>query len=96
MLAAYFITCVMNTSAVMNCSVSHTEMDSIAKTLADCNVAAAQLQDDAVQSVLIADLSLTVVRQFSGCASPAAAESVAVFEYNKLRSRGIDVELFRF
>jgi hypothetical protein len=96
MLAAYFVSCVMNAVGAMNCSVSHTEMDSVAKTLTDCTRAAAVLQNDAVQSVLIADLSLIAVRKESGCGTPGEAEAVAVREYNKLRAQGIEVELFVF
>ena len=96
MFSAYFISCVMNAAAAMDCSVSHTEMDSVAKTLTDCTPLAAELQNQAVQAVLIEDLSLISVRKESGCGTPAEAEAKASSEFNKLRSQGIPVQLFRF
>jgi hypothetical protein len=96
MLAAYFVSCVMNFAGVMECSVSHTEMDSVAKDMTSCTQAAAFLQDNAIQAVLLDDLRRIVVRKESACMTPVEAERRAVGEYNKLRSQGIDVDLLKF
>lgn len=96
MLSAYFVSCVMNLAGATDCSVSVTEMDSVAKDLITCTQQAAVLQNDAMQQVLIRDLSLIAVRKESGCSSPAVADAYAIREYNKLRAQGVSVNLFKF
>lgn len=96
MLSAYFVSCVMNLAGATDCSVSVTEMDTVAKDLITCTQQAAVLQNDAMQQVLIRDLTLVSVRAESGCDTPAKAEAHAVGEFKKLRAQGVSVDLFKF
>jgi hypothetical protein len=86
----------MNFSSDMQCAVSHTEMDSMAKNMTTCTQQAALLQDGAIQQALMRDLRLVVIRKESACTTPAEAERRAINEYNNLRSQGVKVNLFKF
>lgn len=96
MLTALFISCIVSTTDVKECSVSFTEMEFLSPTSAQCDINAKQIQQAAVDGMLLEFPGTKVVRQEAKCGERIEMYDAALDTYNELIAQGIPTELFEF
>lgn len=96
MLTALFISCIVSTAGVKECSVSFTEMEMVGPRAEQCTSAAEQIQQIAMGNVLLERKGSTVVQQDAKCGERIEMYDAALDTYNDFVAKGIPTALFEF
>lgn len=97
MIAAYFMACVANTvTGGIECANSYTEMASVVGSGQTCEAQAKVLSQSAIDSVLIADLSLVEVARQYGCGTLEEVKAKAAKNHFDYQQKGIRSYLYEF
>jgi predicted transcriptional regulator len=97
MIFAFFTACVISTATgSVECTNSYTDMTAVIRKGESCELVAAKLQENAINSVLIVKPKLVSAFVRSGCGSRDAMRREAENSHNAYVANGIKSQLFEF